>query len=675
MTGRFLPASPAEMRAAGWAQPDFVYVTGDAYVDHPSFGHAIISRVLEAAGYKVAMLPQPDWHSAEPFRAFGRPRLGFLVSAGVIDSMVNNYTVAKRRRERDVYAPGGRTGFRPDRATVVYCNRIREAFGSVPIAIGGVEASLRRFAHYDYWDDRVRNSILVDSGADVLMFGMGERSVLEVARWMETGRPFSEMRTPGTCVMAGEVPEGFILLPSAEEVRDDRQAYARCYKEQYDQQDPVRGRPMAQKHQDRYLLQNRPDLPLTEEEMDRVYDLPYARAWHPMYDAEGGIPALAEVQFSITSVRGCYGSCNFCALNFHQGRIVTSRSRASILREARILTGLKGFKGYIHDVGGPTANFRKPPCRKQLKSGACRDRECLFPKPCPNLRADHTEYLEILRSLRALPGVKKVFIRSGIRYDYVLADRSGAFLRELAEHHVSGQLKVAPEHASNRVLGYMGKPDIECFDAFRRRFEQENERLGKKQYMIPYFMSSHPGCTMEDAVALALYMKRAGLHPDQVQDFYPTPGTLSTAMYYTGLDPRTMKTVYVPRDREEKAMQRALMQYNKPQNRALVQKALLKCGRGDLIGMGRDCLIPPRDLERKKRGPGDERPSAGGTKRRPGDERPSAGGTKRRPGDERPSARGTKHRPGDERLSAGGTKRGPKDKRPSAGGTKRRGRG
>ena len=644
MAKGFLPVNSKEARALGWDAPDFVYVTGDAYVDHPSFGLAIISRVLEHAGYRVAMLPQPDWHSCEPFREYGRPKIGFLVTAGVIDSMVNHYTAAKKKRSEDAYSPGGQAGHRPDRATIVYCNRIREAYGDVPIAIGGVEASLRRFAHYDYWDDRVRNSMLVDSSADVLMFGMGERSVLRVAAWMKEGRDFSEMRVPGTCVMAAEVPEGFLEIPAWETVAKDKRAYAEAFKVQYDQQDPVRGKPIAQKHGKKYLLQNVPDLPLTEAELDAVYDLPYMRAYHPMYEKDGGIPAIEEVKFSIASVRGCFGACNFCALTFHQGRIVTSRSKASIVKEGRLLTRQPGFKGYIHDVGGPTANFRKPACARQLKVGACVHRQCLFPRPCPNLQADHREYIDILRELRQLPGVKKVFIRSGIRFDYLLADKKGNFLNELVKHHVSGQLKVAPEHVSPRVLHYLGKPEVDIYDDFCRRYKQANERLGMKQYLVPYFMSSHPGCTLDDAIALAVYMKRTGQHPDQVQDFYPTPGTLSTAMFYTGLDPRDMTPVYVPRDPNEKAMQRALMHYFKPYNRELVLKALHKAGWEDLIGWGSDCLVPPYERRGKDdaRQPGQKRGagrqsgrSAGPAVKRGGrpDTPPArSGGTRRREG-------------------------------------------
>ncbi len=589
----FLPVTAEEMRARGWEEPDFVYVTGDAYVDHPSFGLAIISRVLEAHGYRVAMLPQPDWHTCADFTRFGRPRLGFLVTAGVIDSMVNHYTAAKKPRSQDAYSPGGQAGHRPDRATIVYCNRIREAYGNVPIAIGGVEASLRRFAHYDYWDDRVRNSILVDSGADVLMFGMGERVILEVAQWLAEGQPVEKMRIPGTCVMAHAPEEGYIAIPSAEEVARDKQAYARAFLEQYRQQDPIIGKGLCQPHGNRYLLQNPPDKPLSTSELDAVYRLPFERAYHPMYEKDGGIPALEEVQFSIAATRGCFGACSFCALTFHQGRIVSARSRKSIVEEGKLLTHLPGFKGYIHDVGGPTANFRRPACEKQLQKGACPNRQCLFPQPCKNIRADHAEFVGILRELRALPGVKKVFIRSGIRYDYLLLDKSPAFLRELTEHHVSGQLKVAPEHVSANALSMMGKPGPQVFEEFRRRFEAENRRLGKKQYLVPYFMSSHPGCTLEDAIELALYLRRENMRPEQVQDFYPTPGTLSTAMYYTGLDPRTMQRVYVPRSPSEKAMQRALLQASRPENRALVLRALRQAGRMDLVGYGKGCLIAP----------------------------------------------------------------------------------
>ena len=651
MAERFLPVTREEMRARGWDAPDFVYVTGDAYVDHPSFGLAIISRVLEAAGYRVAMLPQPDWHSCEDFKRFGRPRLGFLVTAGVIDSMVNRYTVARKPRGEDVYSPGGAVGKRPDRATAVYANRIREAYGAVPIAIGGVEASLRRFAHYDYWDNRVRNSMLVDSCADVLMFGMGERSILRVAEWIDSGRPISEMRIPGTCVMASEVPEGFIEIPAQEVVAKDKRAYAEAFKIQYDQQDPVRGKPLAQKHGRRYLLQNKPDMPLTRAEMDRVYALPYQRAWHPMYDKLGGVPALAEVQFSITHVRGCFGACNFCALTFHQGRIVTSRSRESILAEAKLLTKLPGFKGYIHDVGGPTANFRRPACDKQIKCGACAHRQCLFPHPCPNMKAEHREYMEILRALRALPDVKKVFIRSGIRFDYLLKDSSSGFLNELVRYHVSGQLKVAPEHVSPNVLACMGKPEPSVFEDFVRRYKQANENAHMDQYLVPYFMSSHPGSTLQDAVMLAEYLKKSGLRPEQVQDFYPTPGTMSTAMFYTGLDPRSMEPVYVARDPHEKAMQRALMQYYIPTNHRLVLEALRRAGREDLIGWERGCLIPPYVREKKAAGGADARSArAHGTEgENARDKRRGSGNERNRQG----SSRGTQNSKRGGRESSG----------------------
>ena len=648
MAKGFLPVTMEEIRALGWDAPDFVYVTGDAYVDHPSFGLSIISRVLEANGYRVAMLPQPDWHSCEDFKRFGRPRLGFLVTAGVIDSMVNHYTAARKPRSEDVYSPGGKAGSRPDRATAVYSNRIREAYGSVPIVIGGVEASLRRFAHYDYWDDRVRNSMLVDSCADVLMFGMGERSILRVAEYIDSGREISEMRIPGTCVMSRELPEGFLEIASMEAVAADKRAYAEAFKAQYDQQDPVRGMPIAQKHGRRYLLQNRPDLPLTRAEMDAVYALPYRRAWHPMYDRLGGVPALQEVQFSIAQVRGCFGACNFCALTFHQGRIVTSRSRESILAEGKLLTKLPGFKGYIHDVGGPTADFREPACAKQLRCGACRERQCLFPEPCKNLHSDHREYIDILRGLREIEGVKKVFIRSGIRFDYVLKDTKSGFMNELVRHHVSGQLKVAPEHVSPRVLGYMGKPGNEVFEEFVRRYRQANQNAHMDQYLVPYFMSSHPGSTLDDAIQLACYLKKSGLRPEQVQDFYPTPGTMSTAMFYTGIDPRDMKRVYVPCDPHEKAMQRALMQFYIPSNHALVKEALKKAGREDLIGWGADCLIPPYPRERKR-----------AQRSEKGDDGRSNGGNRRNSG--RGAERRTQNRPNDnERMRTKPTKHGEK---------------
>ncbi len=593
MPNRFLPVTMEECVKLGWEQVDFVYVTGDAYVDHPSFGLAIISRVLEKAGYRVAMMPQPEYHTCEAFKRFGRPRLGFLVTAGVIDSMVNHYTAAKKRRSEDVYSPGGKAGYRPDRATIVYCNRIREAYGNVPILIGGVEASLRRFAHYDYWDDRVRNSMLVDSGADVLMYGMGERVILEVVRAMENGTPFSEMRIPGTCVMAREAESEYIEIDSAETVAKDKKSYAQAFKVQYDEQDPVRGKGICQKHGNRYLIANPPALPLAQQELDATYALPYTRKWHPMYDSFGGIPALQEVEFSIAHNRGCYGACSFCALTFHQGRIVTARSHESVVNEAKMLTRLPNFKGYIHDIGGPTANFRRPACDGQLKRGACKGKQCLFPSPCKNLIADHSDYIALLRKVRTLPGVKKVFVRSGVRFDYLLADKNGGFLRELVKHHISGQLKVAPEHVAPAVLRRMGKPEVSVYNRFVEQYKAMNRAEGMDQYLVPYFMSSHPGCTLSDAVELALYIKQSGHRPEQVQDFYPTPGTLSTAMFFTGLDPRDMSEVYVPRDYEEKAMQRALMQYFNPHNQELVIKALKKAGREDLIGYEKRCLVQP----------------------------------------------------------------------------------
>ncbi len=613
MTSTFLPVTLDECRTRGWDAPDFVYVTGEAYVDHPSFGHAIISRVLEKAGYRVAMLCLPKWEDETDFTRFGRPRLGFLVSAGVIDSMVNHYTVAKKRRHEDAYAPGGKAfdengrAFRPDRATVVYCNRIRRAYRDVPILIGGVEASLRRFSHYDYWDDKVRHSILVDSGATLLMYGMGETSIVQCANWLADGMNPAELpKMRGICYMQKTPDPACVQLPSHREVVSDRKKYCEAFMMQYDEQDPIRGKRLCQQQDDsRYLIQNAPCLPLSREALDAVYDLPYTRTWHPMYRAVGGVPALQEVEFSLASTRGCFGSCSFCAITFHQGRIIQSRSQESILREARMLTKLPNFKGYIHDVGGPTANFRKPACRNQLRVGACKNRQCLFPTPCRNLEVDHTEFMGLLRQLRELPGVKKVFVRSGLRYDYIMADRDTRFLKEFCEHHVSGQLKVAPEHVCPYVLDRMGKPRRELYDAFAQRYAQVNEQLGRRQYLIPYLMSSHPGSDLNAAIELACYLRDAGFQPDQVQDFYPTPGTLSTCMFYTGLDPRSGKTVFVARSAEDKAMQRALMQFGDPRNHDLVRKALRIAGREDLIGRGKGCLVPP---ERSAPRYGDARP-------------------------------------------------------------------
>ncbi len=604
MNKQFLPVTLEECRARGWDAPDFVYVVGEAYVDHPSFGHAIISRVLEKAGYRVAMLCLPPWQDASAFTAFGRPRLGFLVTSGVIDSMVNHYTVAKKRRHDDYYAPGGKGGMRPDRATVVYCNRIRQAYRDVPILIGGVEASLRRFSHYDYWDDKVRHSVLVDSGATLLMYGMGETSIVECANWVADGMNPAELpKLRGVCYMSKTADPTCLQCPSHQEVSADPKKYCEAFMMQYDEQDPIRGKRICQQQdKDRYLIQNQPTLPLSREALDAVYELPFTRTWHPMYKQDGGVPALQEVEFSIASTRGCFGSCSFCAITFHQGRIIQSRSQESILKEAKLLTTLPGFKGYIHDVGGPTANFRKPACEHQLKVGACKNRQCLYPQPCKNLQVDHTEFMSVLRQLRELPKVKKVFVRSGLRYDYIMADRNNAsFLKEFCEHHVSGQLKVAPEHVCPYVLDRMGKPRRQLYDAFCRRYAEVNDKLGKKQYLIPYLMSSHPGSDLHAAIELACYLRDIGFQPDQVQDFYPTPGTLSTCMFYTGLDPRTMKPVFVARASEDKAMQRALMQFRNPANHALVRKALRIAGREDLIGRDPECLVPPeREANRGK---------------------------------------------------------------------------
>ncbi|MDR3052045.1 MAG: YgiQ family radical SAM protein [Oscillospiraceae bacterium] len=610
MREAFLPTTAADCLARGWDAPDFVFVSGDAYVDHPSFGAALLGRVLEKAGYRVAMLAQPDWRGPDGMCRFGRPRLGFLVSSGVIDSMVNHYTAAKKPRSQDAYAPGGRAGLRPDRAVIVYCNLIRRAFGDVPILIGGVEASLRRFSHYDYWDDRVRRSILADSGADLLLYGMGERTLPAAAKWLEKGAPADALPgLRGVCWMAKQAPADAVICPDHRACASDKAAYASAFMLQYAEQDPVRGKPLAQRQgEGRWLLQNPPDMPPTRAELDAAHALPFARAWHPDYDAAGGVPALEEVKFSLAATRGCFGGCSFCAITFHQGRIVTSRSPASLLQEARLLTHLPDFKGYIHDVGGPTANFRRPACADQLKRGACAHRQCLYPKPCPRLEVDHREFLRLLRDLRGLPGIKKVFVRSGLRYDYIQADPDGTFFRELCEHHISGQLKVAPEHVCPRVLSVMGKPGRDVYDAFVTRYEQLNRALGRPQYLVPYLMSGHPGSDLAAAVELALYLRDTGHQPEQVQDFYPTPGTLSTCMFHTGLDPRTMRPVYVPRTAHEKALQRALLQYRRPANHALAREALRLAGREDLIGFGRGCLVPPvgaaeRKTDQKKAAP------------------------------------------------------------------------
>ncbi len=591
---RFLPITTAEMEVLGWDRPDFVCVTGDAYVDHPSFGVAVIARVLEAEGFRVAVLAQPVWRNTADFMKFGRPRLGFMVTSGNIDSMVAHYSVGKNRRKTDSYSPGGQTGLRPDRALIPYCRRIREAYGDIPIVIGGLEASLRRFAHYDYWEDAVRPSILVDTGADLLSYGMGEHQTIQIARRLAAGEDIRAMHDiPGTCYLTdpGDLPAGeAVSCASYDRVRADKLAYAKACKAQIEEQDAVRGRPVLQRQGDRLLVQNPPMKPLSRPELDRVAELPYTREIHPSY-AGRGVPALQEVEFSIIHNRGCYGECAFCAIAFHQGRTVTSRSRASIVREAELLTRMPGFKGYIHDIGGPTANFRRPSCGEQLVRGVCKDRRCLSPEPCPHLVVDHREYLDILRTVRALPGVKRVFIRSGIRYDYLMLDPDPTFLEELCAHHVSGQLKVAPEHVSNHVLRTMGKPPISVYLKFCDRYFAACRKAGKEQYLVPYLISSHPGSTLKDAIELAVFLKRHHIRPEQVQDFYPTPGTPATCMFYTGLDPHTLREVFVPRDPEEKAMQRALLQTHLPENRALVLKALRKAGRTDLIGRGGDCLI------------------------------------------------------------------------------------
>lgn len=600
----FLPINKSDMRKRQWEQLDFVIVSGDAYVDHPSFGTAIIARVLEDAGYKVGIIAQPSWTNIGDFKKFGRPRLAFLVTAGNMDSMVNHYTVNKKRRKKDSYSPGGKGGLRPDRATIVYCNMIRQVFDNMPIIIGGVEASLRRFAHYDYWSDRVRKSILFDSSADLLVYGMGEKQIVEIAENLECGIDVKYIRhIPGTCFIIDSLEEiyDYIEIPGFEEVSTDKIEYAKGFKIQYEEQDPIIGNTLAQRHGNKYVVQNPPAKPLSREELDIVYSLPYIRKYHPIYTKQGGIPAIEEVKFSITSSRGCFGSCSFCALTFHQGRIVQSRSKESIIREAEEIVEDEDFKGYIHDVGGPTANFRRPACKKQLSKGSCKNKQCLYPSPCTNMEVDHREYLDILRSLRELKEIKKVFIRSGLRYDYIMADREDIFLKELCKHHISGQLKIAPEHISKDVLYYMGKPNKEVFNAFIRKYKKINKSLGKEQYYIPYLMSSHPGSTINSAIELAEYLRDLHYQPEQVQDFYPTPGTLSTTMYYTGIDPRTMKSVYVPKLKEEKQMQRALLQFSNPKNYNLVYKALIKAGRRDLIGFGPKSLIKPKKKKAKKR--------------------------------------------------------------------------
>ena len=592
----FLPLSRGDMEERGIKQFDFIYVTGDAYVDHPSFGAAIVTRLLESLGYTVGIISQPDWKSERDFKIYGKPRLAFLVTGGNIDSMVAHYTAAKRKRSDDAYTAGGKAGKRPDRAVIVYCKKIREIYGNVPIAIGGLEASLRRFAHYDYWDDLVRPSILLDSGADLLMYGMGEHQIEELARRLDGGESISDIHNiRGTCYLTEPIntPIGAAECASYEQVKENKKAYARSCRQQYDQQDEVYGKTVIQRHGKMMLVQNPPSYSLTTEELDRIYSLPYMRAYHPSYESVGGVPGIEEVKFSITHNRGCFGYCNFCSIALHQGRRITCRSEESILDEARRLTEMPDFKGYIHDVGGPTANFRKPSCEKQIKLGLCKGKKCLAPEPCPNLEADHSEYIDILRKLRKIKGVKKVFIRSGIRYDYLMEDESDEFIKELIKNHVSGQLKVAPEHCSAAVLDKMGKPHIEAYKKFQKKFYEITKGIGKEQYLVPYLMSSHPGSTLKEAIELAVFLKKNNMRPEQVQDFYPTPGTLSTCMFYTGLDPYTMEEVYVPRTPEEKKMQRTLRQYFKPENKRIVISALKKAGRTDLIGYGKNCLVTP----------------------------------------------------------------------------------
>lgn len=598
---RFLPVNKADMEELGWTQLDFIIVSADAYVDHPSFGHAIISRVLVNAGYKVGIIAQPNWREIDAFKVLGRPRLGFLISGGNIDSMVNHYSVNKRVRDEDSFSPGGKMGLRPNRPTVVYANMIKQAYKKMPIILGGIEPSLRRFAHYDYWDDKVRRSILFDADADILIYGMGERQVLEIAEYLNNGFDVKYIRhIPGTCYMTESLDEviDFIEIDSFEKVSTDKLAYVKAFKIQYDEQDPIRGKTLVQKHKDRYVVVNPPVLPLNTAELDDVHKLPYQRNYHPMYEKDGGVPAIREVKFSIISERGCFGACSFCALTFHQGRIVQSRSHESIIEEAKQIVTDDSFKGYIHDVGGPTANFRFPACDKQLKFGACKDRQCLFPTPCKHLKVDHKDLIGLLRKLRAVKGVKKVFVRSGIRYDYMMADKDDQFFEEFVQHHVSGQLKVAPEHVADEVLDRMGKPAGKTYDQFVKKFYDMNKKLCMEQYLVPYLMSSHPGSTLQSAIKLAEYLRDIGYQPEQVQDFYPTPGTLSTTMYYTGIDPRDNSEVYVPKTYEEKITQRALLQYSKPQNYDKVFKALMKAERTDLIGFGPKCLIRPRDGSR-----------------------------------------------------------------------------
>lgn len=603
----FLPISKEDMDKRGWEQCDFVYVIGDAYVDHPSFGHAIISRVLEHAGYTVGIISQPDWKDPKSITILGKPRLAFLVSGGNMDSMVNHYSVTGRRRKIDAFTPGGVIGKRPDHATTVYCNLIRQVYKNVPILIGGIEASLRRLAHYDYWSDSLKRSILLDAQADILMYGMGERSIVELADALNSGLEVKYITyIDGTVYRTDTLDESMptVILPDFAALKADKRVYAESFRTQYESCDPFTAKRLAEFYGREYVVQNPPQKPLSTKEMDAVYDLPYCRTYHPSYEKLGGVPAIEEVKFSLASSRGCFGACSFCALTFHQGRIIQARSHDSILREAKIMTQDKDFKGYIHDVGGPTANFRVPSCEKQLTKGCCPGRQCLSPTPCKNMKIDHSDYVSLLRKLRALPGVKKVFVRSGIRFDYLIADKKDTFFRELVQHHISGQLKVAPEHVSDVVLARMGKPKNAVYKRFAEKYHALNKQYGMNQFLVPYLMSSHPGSGIREAVELAEYIRDMGYNPEQVQDFYPTPSTLSTVMYYTGLDPRTMERVYVPTDPHEKAMQRALIQYRDPKNYNLVREALIKAHREDLIGSGKKCLIrptPPNAVKRPAR--------------------------------------------------------------------------
>lgn len=604
MSNGFLPICKRDMEERGWEQLDFVYVCGDAYVDHPSFGHAIIMRTLEAHGYKVGIISQPDWKKPESIMEFGEPRLAFLVSSGNMDSMVNHYSVSKKRRKTDAYTPGGVMGKRPDYAAIVYSNLIRQVYKKTPIILGGIEASLRRLAHYDYWSDKLKRSILLDSGADLISYGMGERSIVEIVEALDSGIDIKDITfIDGTVCKVKSLDSVYdaILLPSYEELKKEKLNYAKSFYTQYCNTDPFTGKRMAEAYGEHlYVIQNPPSKPLTQAEMDRTYSYPYMRTYHPSYEEAGGVPAIREVKFSLISNRGCFGGCNFCALTFHQGRIIQTRSHESLVNEAKKMIWEEDFKGYIHDVGGPTADFRHPACDKQLEHGVCKNRQCLFPTPCKNLKADHKDYIELLKKLRELPNVKKVFIRSGIRFDYVLADPDDTFFYELCEHHVSGQLKVAPEHVADAVLTKMGKPKNSVYQAFVKKYKKINQQLGKEQYLVPYLMSSHPGSTMKEAVELAEYLRDLGYMPEQVQDFYPTPSTISTCMYYTGVDPRDMKPVYVPKNPHEKAMQRALIQYRNPKNYDLVLEALKKADRMDLVGYDKHCLIRPKRSEAGK---------------------------------------------------------------------------